>query len=342
MLTISFDTLPRMGGLVITFFYINSWSRVVGSLIKRINQVSVGLFVHACTISMLLLLASCSEEQPLDVFAPNLHQDSQTIPLWKYGTPVTGDVKPIKWKPDYALRKLTRTSTDGQLQGVYEATVLLQDFMADVQSLIDDDPESKLADKLEKNVLKKAEDALSEMTKVPAEIDKARKKVDETGDELDKIIDDGLLDRAKGDDLHAQLDGVRSALNQAGGYEGCRGSKYVKRVTRNKGGEIHHCGHSVKLDKDALPQDAEMSIYVIDSEDVIVDFGPDGWFDKKVKIELNVEDMDLSGVDKDSIVLVWLDEETGVWYEVETKYDEKKNKLKADVWHFTQYSLSIR
>lgn len=314
----------------------------MGRLIRRIRQTSPKFALRACIIGGLLFLASCSEEQPVDVFAPNTDQDSQVIPLWKYGKPVNGEIKPVKWKPEVMLRKQAAQNTETQLQGIYDATVLLQEFTVDVQSIIDEDPKSKLAEKLEKNVMKKADEALGEMTKVPADVEKSLKKVEETRKELDKIISDGLLDAGRGDDLHAQLDAVTDALNQAGGYEGCRGSTYVKHMRKDRGGTIHHCGHSIKVNKDALPKDLQLSIYVLDCEDVIVDYGPDGWFDKEVEIELNVEDMDLTGVGKDGVVLVWLDEETGIWYEVETKYDEKKKKCRAKVWHFTQYSLSVR
>ncbi|KAA3657418.1 MAG: hypothetical protein DWQ10_13325 [Calditrichaeota bacterium] len=208
--------------------------------------------------------------------------------------------------------------------------------------MIDDDPDSKLAKKLESDVLKNAEKALDELVDVPPDRDKAIKKIEETGKKLDKIIDDGLLGITKGNELHDQLGAVTEAIRQDGGYEKCRGSKYTKHIKKNQGGVIYHCGHSIEVGKDALKHDSELSIHVLDTEDVIVDFGPDGWFNKMVEITLNTEDMDLSGIDDDNIVLVWYDETTETWYEVDAKFDRKKNQLKAKVWHFTQYTLSLR
>jgi hypothetical protein len=127
----------------------------------------------------------------------------------------------------------------------------------------------------------------------------------------------------------------------------CGGS--VSKIIGPKGGKIEHCGHKMVVPEGALAEPREMSITILESEYVDVgfapaniEFGADGWFNRPVKIAISLEDADLADVDLEELTVVWFDETTQEWVEVEGKVEVHKDKICAWVWHFTQYSLSKR
>jgi hypothetical protein len=125
----------------------------------------------------------------------------------------------------------------------------------------------------------------------------------------------------------------------------------VSKVMGHKGGKLELGDYKVEVPKDALTEEREISITVIDDAgnyyDVDfrprrADFGADGWFKRPVKITITYDDADLSGIDPNTLAISWYDEATGEWIDVASEIDAKKNKITAWVWHFTQYSISVK
>ncbi len=115
------------------------------------------------------------------------------------------------------------------------------------------------------------------------------------------------------------------------------------------GGFLQHCDYRMDVPAGALDEVREMSITILatdgdfyDAKFQAVDFGADGWFLKPVKITIWYDKADLAGVNPADLVIVWYNEETGEWEEVETIVDFHAQKVVAHVWHFTQYSLAAR
>lgn len=115
------------------------------------------------------------------------------------------------------------------------------------------------------------------------------------------------------------------------------------------GGFLEYCDYRMDVPAGALSEVREMSITILETDSDFydakfqpVDFGADGWFLKPVKITIWYDRADLAGVNPSDLIIVWYNEETGEWEEVETKVDFDAQKVVAYVWHFTQYSLAAR
>jgi len=125
----------------------------------------------------------------------------------------------------------------------------------------------------------------------------------------------------------------------------------VSKIMGPKGGKLELCDYKVDVPKGALEAEREMSITIVDNADNYygvdfrprwADFGADGWFKKPVKITITYDDADLSGIDPNTLTISWYDEATDEWIDVASEIDAKKNKIVAWVWHFTQYSISVK
>ena len=297
---------------------------------RAARHLSLGLTL------VLVLTIGCSDNAVDSMLSPSDLIRSRQVASQTEGKVLKHGLKPIKRKSLFEMIK----ERNNQTASAYDAVPALDDFIAYLLGLEASHAGTDLAKSL-KEVREKAMKAVEELSKTPPDEKDGQKKIDEAEEKLVEAMEKGKIDQVLGEELRGRLDDIVDLLLTEGGYEGCRGQRHAKFVKRSEGGRIWHCGNQIKAPKDALKQDSELSIYVLDTEDVIVDFGPDGWFDKQVEIILNVEGIDLEGIDKDKIVLAWLDEATGTWYGVETKVDRKGKKLKAKVWHFTQYTLSV-
>lgn len=127
----------------------------------------------------------------------------------------------------------------------------------------------------------------------------------------------------------------------------CAGTKAKK--IGPEGGALEFCDYRMDVPAGALTEVREMSITIIQSEGdyfdakfKAVDFGADGWFEQPVKITIWYENAELQGLDPADLLIVWYNEDTGEWEEVETEVHRNARKVVARVWHFTQYSLAAR
>lgn len=136
---------------------------------------------------------------------------------------------------------------------------------------------------------------------------------------------------------------VQTVMEAQAGYgDQFLGKTIFKWTAKKTGGTIWHGGHKVVFPKDALAYDAFASIAISSSDYVQVDFGPDGWFNKEVTVTISYKNVDLTGVNESSLTLAWFDETTGQWIEVGGTVDTKKKCITAQVWHFTQYTISAK
>lgn len=136
---------------------------------------------------------------------------------------------------------------------------------------------------------------------------------------------------------------LQTVLEAQAGFGGhFLGTTVSKWMTRKDGGQIWHGGHKIKFPAGALPQDAQAAIEISSSNYVQVEFLPDGWFNKEVTVTISYKNVDLTGIDEKSLTLAWYDETTGEWVDVGCKVDTKKKWITAKVWHFTQYTISMR
>ncbi len=127
----------------------------------------------------------------------------------------------------------------------------------------------------------------------------------------------------------------------------CTGTK--TREIGPEGGSLQFCDYRMDVPAGALAEVREMSITILedtseffDAKFKAVNFGADGWFLEPVTITIWYDKADLTGVNAADLIIVWYNEETGEWEEVETVVDFHAQKVVAQVWHFTQYSLAAR
>lgn len=136
---------------------------------------------------------------------------------------------------------------------------------------------------------------------------------------------------------------LRVIMEAQAGYDShFLGTKVTKWMTASEGGEIWHGGHKIDFPPGALMQDAHASISISPSNYVQVDFGPDGWFNRPVTVSISYKNVDLSGIDENSLTLSWYDETAGQWIAVDSKVDTRRQNIIAQVWHFTQYTISTK
>ena len=69
--------------------------------------------------------------------------------------------------------------------------------------------------------------------------------------------------------------------------------------------------------------------------------GPDGMtFKHPIMLTLSYKGADLTGVDENTLVILYLNEEIGVWEVVDgSVVDTKKQTVSAPLWHFSRYAV---
>ena len=123
-----------------------------------------------------------------------------------------------------------------------------------------------------------------------------------------------------------------------------------KLVTVNKGGTVggkHTLKNKVKVPSNALEEDTWISVNVecIDDNDdqcgATVEFLPSMQFLLDVTVTLSYDILDFDG-DPATLKVMWYDETTGLWVEVEDpKINKKQKTVSVQVDHFTRYSWSL-
>jgi len=116
----------------------------------------------------------------------------------------------------------------------------------------------------------------------------------------------------------------------------------TKWIEADKGGKIEIKGLlKLKIPKNALSEDTAITVTFPNTKEYLWEFEPDGiQFNKKVKLEISLKDKRLGDdtYDLENIEIYWIDPE--VWVPLGAKYVAKKDKIKAELYHFSRYALS--
>ena len=124
-----------------------------------------------------------------------------------------------------------------------------------------------------------------------------------------------------------------------------------KWIEASKGGTVGSekltLGNKVRIVKDALREDEEVSVRLIFDDDELIngfgefDFEVDNGhysFEKDVKITLSYKYLDLDGIDPADLSVWWVDDEGTGWVEIEDlELNEKRKTVSFWIDHFTRY-----
>ena len=123
----------------------------------------------------------------------------------------------------------------------------------------------------------------------------------------------------------------------------------IKLIQAHKGGSVggkRTFGNKVKIPANALAVNTEISVEVlcIDKNDqcgASVEFLPNISFQLDVTVTLSYDVLNFDG-DPNTLKVLWYDDTTGLWVEVEgAVIDEKHKTVSVQVDHFTQYAWSL-
>lgn len=122
----------------------------------------------------------------------------------------------------------------------------------------------------------------------------------------------------------------------------CDGSIATMRMKPEQGGTLELCGNSMIIPPGALDKQKTMSIEVLNSAYMDVEFGPDGAFLKPITVRLSYKDANLTGVDINKLYIAWYDEANNKWVDIGGVVNQSGKYVEAQTDHFTQYTLSLR
>jgi hypothetical protein len=288
-----------------------------------------------CFIACTLFVASCGDRPVPGPISPSDQAGTPSLSERGKSRAHNGKVRPVTRKSRNANVLAKGTFHDKAVQHT-------QDLIYELQYIVDTNPGTAVADKVE-DVVAKARTAIIELKKSPPDYPAAFGNLEGAMGDLQAAIKDRLLDDKPGAQLKNEIVAIKNVIQSGGGAtHDCRGTSKLLLMKRSKGGLIAHCGHQIIVPKYALPQDAEMSITVDNNDYITVDFGPDRWFNKPVTVVISYKDADLSGIDESSLTMAWYDETKGEWIAVDCTVDSIKKIVRAKVPHFTQYTLSKR
>ena len=132
-------------------------------------------------------------------------------------------------------------------------------------------------------------------------------------------------------------------LDLPGGLSLQKSLSVTEWIVADKGGKIEIKGLlKLKIPKNALSEDTAITVTFPDKKQYLWEFEPDGLqFSKKVKLEISLKSKMLGDgtYDPKKLEIYWIDPE--VWVPLGAKYEAKKNKIKADLYHFSRYALAV-
>lgn len=285
----------------------------------RYNNFFFRFFLAVSLSSLFLFLTSCSEESTPGPISPTVKVSPQST---------MGKVRPLLRKSDDAVathRSLAKgLYTDDQLIAMINQQPALSTGALKT-ILVSESP-------LSENVLLAVLNRSSKMATGDL------KAVFLASTPLPAVVEEAIQHT----NLMSSGD-LQTVLEAQAGFGGhFLGTTVSKWMTKKEGGQIWHGGHKIKFPAGALPQDSKAAIEISSSNYVQVEFLPDGWFNKEVTVTISYKNVDLSGVDEKSLTLAWYDETTGEWIDVGGSVDIKKKWITANVWHFTQYTISTK
>ncbi len=143
----------------------------------------------------------------------------------------------------------------------------------------------------------------------------------------------------KGSATTTSLTPLRRKTRSTNGY----GGTSSKVISSNGGGSLSYRGHTMEVSKYSFSeQQKEFYITDVNSDLIQANYGPDGWFLLPVKITISYADADLTNADLKKLTIAWYSETLGMWIDVGGMVDRVNKTISVYVWHFTQYTISMR
>jgi hypothetical protein len=114
-------------------------------------------------------------------------------------------------------------------------------------------------------------------------------------------------------------------------------------ITTTSGGTVSINELSISIPPGAVSSDKNISINCNSDEYLQADFGPDGTqFNLPATITISYANADLTDITPANLSISWFDPAQGQWVDLGGTVDIKAKTVSVQVWHFTEYTLSIR
>lgn len=115
-----------------------------------------------------------------------------------------------------------------------------------------------------------------------------------------------------------------------------------KMIKARKGGKLKlNKIYSLKIPKNALSGDTEISMCESWPGIVAVDLNPEGLeFNKPVEFKISYKGLDLGDMNEEDLTIYFIDYETNMWIDTNAEVDTKKKTVTALIDHFSRYALS--
>lgn len=149
----------------------------------------------------------------------------------------------------------------------------------------------------------------------------------------------GGTDPAGGTTTASTITPVTRKTRSANGF----GGTASKVMTSSSGGSLAYMGHSLEVPKYSFSeQQKEFYITDVSSNYIQANYGPNGWFLIPIKVTISYADADLKRGEINRLTIAWYDETMKVWVDAGGIVDHVSQTITTYVWHFTQYTLSVK
>ena len=292
-------------------------------------------FRHFCSAialsGMLFFAVSCSDQPAPGPMSP---ENSNKGLVSEQNRNSTGEVRPLNRQN--AVKSLAKLTTYD-----VKAVLHLQDLYDEVKYIETSKPGTTLASKMNA-VAYKIWEAQDDLNEVPPD-NGALSELAIAKSTLQSAINNNLLNPITGNQFINEIKAVEAIINAGGTINhDCRGTTKYLWMKKCDGGLIAHCGHKVVVPKNALKTDAPISISINSTDYIKVDFGPDGWFNSPVTVNVSYRDADLTGINVNNLTVAWYDTATGKWIDLGGTVDTIAKIVKVLTDHFTEYTISTR
>jgi len=116
-----------------------------------------------------------------------------------------------------------------------------------------------------------------------------------------------------------------------------------KSITTTSGGTVTVNDFSISIPPGAVSSEKNISINCNSDEYLQADFGPDGTqFNLPATLAISYANADMTGITPVNLSISWFDPNQGKWIDLGGTVNTKAKTVSVQVWHFTEYTLSMR
>jgi len=116
-----------------------------------------------------------------------------------------------------------------------------------------------------------------------------------------------------------------------------------KSITTTSGGTVTVNELSISIPPGAVSGDKNISINCNHDEYLQADFGPDGTqFNIPATLTISYANADMTGMTPANLSISWFNPNAGKWVDLGGTVDTNAQTVSVPVWHFTEYTLSLR